>query len=79
MLVETVERRLMQRTSMPAMSALLARVQSEYVEMPGLKLTEAQARRLWGLDCRTCSLVLTTLISRGFLKRSANGSYVRAD
>jgi predicted transcriptional regulator of viral defense system len=46
--------------------------------MPGLKLTEAQARRLWGLDLNTCRAVLSTLIERGFLKRSANGHYVRA-
>lgn len=46
--------------------------------MPGLKLTEAQARRLWDLDRRTCSDVLTTLLERRFLKRTASGTYVRA-
>jgi hypothetical protein len=59
------------------MSAILVRVQSEYLEMPGLKLTEAQARRLWGLDDNTCSVVLATLINRGFLRRAANGTFVR--
>ena len=59
------------------MSGVLARVQSEYLEMPGLNLTEAQARRLWGLDGNACSVVLETLIKRGFLRRSANGTYVR--
>jgi hypothetical protein len=59
------------------MSEVLVLVQCEYLEMPGLKLTEAQARRLWGLDGNTCSVVLATLIGRGFLKRSANGTYVR--
>jgi hypothetical protein len=58
------------------MSALILRIKSEYLEMPGLKLTEAQARRLWGLDGNTCQVVLMTLIERGFLKRSANGHYV---
>jgi hypothetical protein len=77
MLTETVERARIQRTSTPAMSAVLVRVQSEYLEMPGLKLTEAQARRLWGLDGNTCSLVLATLIKRGFLRRAANGTFVR--
>jgi hypothetical protein len=60
------------------MPVLVVRIQSEYLEMPGLKLTEAQARRLWGLDGKTCLAVLSTLIERGFLKRSANGQYVRA-
>jgi hypothetical protein len=59
------------------MSALLVRVQSEYLEMPGLKLTEDQARRLWDLDGTTCGVVLATLVKRRFLKRSPNGSYVR--
>jgi len=31
----------------PRISALLVRIQSKYREMPGLKLTEAQACRLW--------------------------------
>jgi hypothetical protein len=57
---------------------VLRRIQSEYHEMPGLKLTEAQARRLWGLDRKTCRAVLTTLIERRFLRRTASGTYVRA-
>jgi hypothetical protein len=75
---ETAERQAIQRTSAPGIPALLVRVQSEFREMPGLKLTEAQARRLWGLDGNTCHVVLVTLIERGFLKRSPNGHYVRA-
>jgi hypothetical protein len=78
MITETVERQRIQRTSTPGMSALLVRAQSEYLEMPGLRLTEAQARRLWGLDGNTCHVVLVTLIERGFLKRAPNGHYVRA-
>jgi predicted transcriptional regulator of viral defense system len=77
--METVERRRIQRTSTSGMSELLVLVQSEYLEMPGLKLTEAQARRLWGLDGNTCRVVLTTLEKRGVLKRSTNGCYVRGD
>jgi len=47
--------------------------------MPGLKLTEAQARRLWDIDGRTCQLVLTTLLEQRFLKRTPRGTYVRGD
>jgi hypothetical protein len=57
---------------------VLQRVQGEYRDMPGLKLTEAQAQRLLGIDCDTCAVVLTTLIERRFLRRMANGLYVRA-
>ena len=57
---------------------VLQRVQGEYRDMPGLKLTEAQAQRLLGIDCDTCAVVLSTLIERGFLRRTDNGRYVRA-
>jgi hypothetical protein len=45
--------------------------------MPGLKLTEVQAQRLWGLDDRTCALVLTALVERRFLRRTPAGTYLR--
>ena len=59
-------------------SVLLQRVQNEYREMPGLILTEDQARRLWALDGKTCHRILAALIERRFLKRTAGGAYVRA-
>lgn len=62
----------------PPISTLLGRIQSEYREMPGLKLTEVQARRLWDLDGNTCSLVLRTLLEQQFLRRTSGGAYVRA-
>jgi hypothetical protein len=75
---QTAERRRVTQTRpTPHVSTLLLRVQSEYREMPGLKLTEAQARRLWDLDGDTCSLVLTTLLEERFLKCTPNGTYVR--
>jgi hypothetical protein len=57
---------------------VVLRVQGEYRDMPGLKLTEAQAQRLLGIDCEMCAVVLSTLIERRFLRRTANGLYVRA-
>lgn len=71
------ERRIPPSTQSRAMATLLRRIQSEYQEMPGLKLTEVQARRLWDIDGRTCRLVLTTLVERGVLKRSESGTYIR--
>jgi hypothetical protein len=47
--------------------------------VPGLKLTEAQARRLWDIDGRTCRFVLTTLLEQRFLKRTPGGTSVRGD
>jgi hypothetical protein len=76
---QTLERRPVTQTRLtPLISTLLLRIESEYREMPGLKLTEAQARRLWDLDGDTCSLVLTTLLEQRVLKCTASGMYIRA-
>ena len=57
----------------------LQRVRADFLEMPGLRLTEAQARRLWALDADVCSAVLAELVASRFLTRSRNDSFVRAD
>jgi hypothetical protein len=75
---ETLEYRSASQTRPHVASPTIRRIQCEYEEMPGLKLTEAQARRLWALDGDTCRLVLTTLLEQRFLKRTATGMYVRA-
>jgi len=55
----------------------LIRMRAEYLEMPGLQLTRAQAQRLWGLDADTCLQLLELLTSESFLDRRANGTYAR--
>ena len=55
---------------------LLRRAEGEYREMPGLSLTVPQAARLWGLDSGTCAVVLTTLLERQVLRRTAIGTYL---
>ena len=50
----------------------LRRTQAEFREMPGLKLTEAQAARLLSFDSALCSAVLSTLVDRRFLMRTRN-------
>lgn len=54
-------------------------IRAEYVEVPGLHLTEPQVRRLWGLDTVTAEALLTALLDVKFLKRTGQGAYVRAD
>lgn len=56
---------------------LLRRVCGEYLEMPGLQLTAAQARRLWGLDEPTCSQLLKLLVESKFLICTVDGKYAR--
>ena len=79
MAIETGERSGAPRTGLTSPTAtLLQLVEGEYREMPGLVLTEAQATRLWGMDAAMCRAVLTALLERGFLRRTAAGTYVRA-
>ena len=61
----------------PAIDDLLRRICSEYSEMPGLRVTAHQARRLWGLDASTCSDALECLIDIGFLTLTSSGHYAR--
>jgi Fic family protein len=60
-----------------ATDPILLRIRAEYLEMPGLMLTSAQAQRLWGLDAETCRQFLDLLTSERFLDRRANGTYAR--
>jgi DNA-binding IclR family transcriptional regulator len=54
------------------------RIRGEYLEMPGLRLTPAQTRRLFGLDPDVCEALLATLVQEGFLRRAPDGTYCRA-
>ncbi len=54
-------------------------IRAEYLEMPGLHLTCRQAQRLWNLDADTCDALLNALVRAGFLRRTVQGAYIRAD
>lgn len=58
---------------------VLRRVQVEFLEMPGLRLTEPQARRLWGLDSVSCEALLDALVDAKFLFKTRNGAFMRID
>jgi hypothetical protein len=47
--------------------------------MPGLRLTEAQARRLWGLDRESCAALLGALVDANFLFRTRDGAFMRVE
>lgn len=51
-------------------------VQAEYLEMPGLQLTVAQVRRLWGLEDQVCHDLLEELVATHFLRRTPRDLYV---
>ena len=55
------------------------RVQCEFLEMPGLRLTKPQARRLWGLDTTSCDALLGALVDAKFLFRTREGAFMRVE
>ena len=59
-------------------ASALRRAQADFLEMPGLQLTEAQAARLWCFDLALCIRVLETLVESRFLVRTRNSSFARA-
>lgn len=55
------------------------RVKGEFMEMPGLTLTLAQAARLWAFDVAFCSAVLGALEETRFLVRTRQSAFTRPD
>ena len=58
--------------------ALRARVSAEFHEMPGLKITLAQAARLFSLDAARCERVLGALVDVGELSTDGH-AFARAN
>jgi hypothetical protein len=54
-------------------------IRGEYHEIPGLRLTREQAQRLWSLEPDVCDILLEALEDEGFLRRTPDGYYARAD
>jgi hypothetical protein len=59
-------------------AAMLQRIRGEFREMPGLKLTIAQAARLWHLDPASSRGSSRRLVVDVMLKRKADGVYLMA-
>ena len=55
------------------------RIDSEYREMPGMRLTLAQAARLWGVPAPQCLALLGALVERGRLVETPEGLYCVGD
>ena len=56
----------------------LARARAEFLEMPGLQLTAAQAARPWASDHQVCRAVLTRLVESRFLVQTRYDTYAHA-
>jgi len=59
------------------LDAIIRRVRDEFHEMPGLRLTPAQATRLWGLEREICSKVIDTLVAAAFLRWTPAGRVMK--
>ena len=61
------------------LNEVLQKIQGEFVEMPGLRLTTAQAQRLWGLERDVCEALMGALVDAKFLSQTHDGAFVRMD
>ena len=66
-----------ERRNVALREALLRRIEVEYHDMPGLRLTRVQAQRLFGLREDICVRVLEALVQAWILRIDASGSFVR--
>jgi hypothetical protein len=51
-------------------------IRMEYLEMPDLKLTSSQLRRLLAIPADMCEEALESLVSSGFLARTSGGEFL---
>lgn len=58
---------------------VVRRIRGEFLEMPGLRLTPEQARRLWRLDETACVAILGALVDARFLSKTRDGAFIRDD
>jgi hypothetical protein len=55
----------------------LERIEQEYLELPGLSLTEPQVRKLWGLPPELSAAALGELVRHNFLVETPRGTFLR--
>jgi hypothetical protein len=76
-IMTTVEAPIAEHHHDEGITSLLHRIRSEFLEMPGLRLTPAQAARLWGMERHMSERILDGLTLAGFLSKN-KGAYLRA-
>jgi hypothetical protein len=67
------------RRHVASRAELLQRVRAEFQEMPCLRLTCAQARRLFGLPAGVSERVLAALVAERTLAHGPDGRYALRD
>jgi hypothetical protein len=64
---------------MTEIDPIVTRIREEFREMPGLRLTPAQATRLWGLEIETCRQVIDALVAAAFLRWTPGGAVTKVE
>jgi len=59
------------------MERTITRVRAEYLEMPGMRLTQRQMERLCGISPQHTDEILTRLLKEKFLRRHPDGTFGR--
>lgn len=59
-----------------SLHTLIDRIRREFTDLPGLKLTPAQACRLWHVDEEVCRTAMTSLITEGVLRQTPSGAFI---
>lgn len=61
-----------------AEAALRSHIQTEFMDLPSLRLSAEQGARLWSVEVGLCERVLDDLAAAGFLRRDNNHLFARA-
>ena len=61
----------------PRLDRITRLIDAEFGEMPGMRLTKAQVRRLWNLTESDCTDALQHLCRAGRLQQDPSGRYLR--
>lgn len=61
----------------PRVADIARLIEAEFREMPGMRLTDAQIRRLWNLSREVCEVVLDQMCRAGQLMQDDSGRYFR--
>ena len=57
----------------------LGLIRAEYLEISGLRLTQAEVQQLWDLEPSLAGAILSALVSEGLLTRTTEGTYILRD
>lgn len=59
----------------PQVAEIVRLIEAEFREMPGMRLSDAQIRRLWNLPDEVREIVLDEMCRTGALLRDESGRY----